>query len=133
VLHVVRRNDLATLVSLHRAESTGRWLSASSVGLAAVEVTPQECEEAFRQTRAWRDDLTATFPAGRVHEVAYEDLAADTATVMSGVQRFLGLEVHDLEPGSVRQASGSTADAVANYPELEAHFSGTRWEEWIGA
>jgi len=132
VLHVVRRDDLATLVSLQRAEVSGGWVGTATAGLPRITLTPEECEEAFRRTRCWREDLEAAFPTGRVHEVVYEDLVADPSGTMEAVQGFLGLEVSDLEAGSVRQSSGSTADAVANYEELRNHFSGTPWEGWLG-
>ena len=132
VLHMTRRDDLATLVSLQRAQQSGNWVGTSTADLPRLTLTPEECEEAFRGTLRWREDLASAFPPERVHEVVYEDLVADPSGIIEGVQRFLGLEVEALTAGSVRQSSGPTADAVANYEELRSHFSGTLWEAWLG-
>lgn len=134
VIHVKRRNILATHLSRALAGETDRWRASSNKGMdakGAIELTYEECLEAFEQTRAWEEQCDVHFAAQARLDVLYEDLAHNFAGTMVRVQEFLGLEVSQLTPALSKQAQRPLSMCIANFAELKEQFAATRWAEFF--
>ncbi|MDX1691680.1 MAG: sulfotransferase [Acidimicrobiia bacterium] len=130
VVHVVRRDRLATLVSLRLAEASGTWVNGRALG--TVTLSPSECAEFFTAVDAAEARLRADFPDHRRREVAYEDLLADPEPLLRDVQRFLDLPARPLVPTTIRQSRRPLPAVVTNFEALRAHFAGTAWARFFG-
>ena len=133
VLHLTRRNRLATVVSLAVAERTGVWALPPGDDPppppAPFSIDPHECAEEF----AWlerRDQWVARkFRHRRYLHVTYEDLTGRFDEVVGDVWRFTGLPAQPARRAVVRQRQLPVRRQVANFDELHRHFAGTR-HEW---
>lgn len=129
ILHLTRGNVLRTHLSRALAERSGRWVSTSAERQPTdpIVLDYQACLKNFVQTRAWEESAREFFRGQAMLEILYEDLAADPSRIMAEVQRFLGLDVRDLQPETCPQAGQPLRAAIANFAELEASFRGTPW------
>lgn len=129
VVHVKRRNLLAIHFSRKVADQTGRWNGkvAGAPAQGALALDPAECIQDFEETRAWEVACDQRFAGHPLHQVSYEDLAADFAGELAKVQRFLGVEVQPMQPVTAKQERQPLAQRIANYGELKAQFTGTPW------
>jgi LPS sulfotransferase NodH len=133
VLHIKRRNLLKTHLSRRRAAQTDVWTdtSGSSQSIEPITLDYDECLADFRQTRAWEEEYDARLADHPRIEIIYEDLAGDYETEMRRIQDFLGVPYRRLEPNTYRQSNEPLHQAIANYDELRARFSGTPWEAFF--
>jgi len=131
VLHLKRRNLLATHLSRKRAAMTNQWVNTTGQPGEAVVVhlDPDECLKDFVQTRAWEEECDRYFAGHPTREVTYETLAKDYGSEADALQAFLGVPAHRVQPVTFKQVAQPLSSAIANYGELKARFAGTVWEE----
>jgi LPS sulfotransferase NodH len=130
VLHIKRRNILKTHLSREKAQVTNSWVNQTGQAEKPVSI-PLDYEALkadFEQTRAYEDEFDGRFAHHPLHELIYEELAADYAGAMGPVQAFLGVEPEPVAPSIYKQSSQPLSEAITNYDELKARFRGTEWE-----
>ncbi len=133
VIHMKRRNILRTHLSRKRAEITDNWVNTSGQKESAPTVTLdyEECLADFQRTRAYEEEYDRFFSAHPLYELIYEELAADQAAKMQGVQEFLQLPIHPVQPGIYKQSHKPLSQAITNYHELKKKFTGSPWESFF--
>jgi LPS sulfotransferase NodH len=132
-VHLVRRDQLAALVSFDLAERRGRWWyhEGHDVPSARVLVDPTEVvrrlEERDCEIERFRKRLRR-LPA-RVLEVAYEDLAERPGEELSRILSFLGVSPTEVKLTSslVRTSPDELAAAIENYEDVRSALDGTRF------
>jgi len=129
VLHMKRRNILATHLSRKRAEITDSWVNTTG----AKEVAPavvldyEECLMDFEETRSQEEENDKIFCGHPMLEVVYEDLAGDYDKEMRRIFKFLDLKPEPVRPKIFKQSQRSLSESISNYAELKQKFEGTRW------
>jgi LPS sulfotransferase NodH len=133
VLHIKRRNILKTHLSREKAQVTNSWVNQTGQAEKPVSI-PLDYEALkadFEQTRAFEADFDGRFAHHPLHEVIYEELAADYAGVMGPVQAFLGVKPEPVAPSIYKQSSQPLSEAITNYDELKTRFQGTEWASFF--
>jgi LPS sulfotransferase NodH len=133
VIHVKRRNLLATHLSRKVAGMTSRWNGKVANGGSRGPLTLDyaECRQDFEQTRQWEMACDQRFANHPLLQVTYEDLATDFTGELSRVQTFLALPTHPMQPATAKQEQKELAQRIANYSELKAQFAGTVWADFF--
>ena len=135
VIELRRRDLLAGLLSQARARETGRFVQNSSRHVTPAErgmwLSPELCERYLRNSLRRRAEADATLGNTPRIVVEYEDLLDMWQQETTRIQSFLGVPQLSIGPRTVRQSSRAPADAILNMPELEAHFSGTEYEQFF--
>lgn len=138
VVHLRRKDALASLVSLRIAELTHVW--ALSPGAEAphptgpIVLSAAECVEHFEWLARRHEWVEHLFAARPKLDLWYErDLLHHFARTLRRVWAFLELDPGPHRVDLIRQAQAPLADQVANYLELKDHFGGTEWERYFPA
>ena len=106
IIHLKRRNHLATLVSWKVAHCTQRWQRHEHGRLAhrdslyrniTVKLTYEECREEFAKTEQWQQFYDQAFTSHPFLEMYYEDLVAYRRREMTRTLEFLDLKDRDLQ------------------------------------
>lgn len=132
-IHVKRDNTLRAHLSNVQRLRHGRWkdVSGSAEQLPPVELSYEDCLEAFATTRAWEEEHDRLFPSDRRVDVIYERLCADYAAEVRRVTDFLGLPFEPVRPLTYKQSRSRLSDAIANYGELRERFRHSPWERFF--
>jgi LPS sulfotransferase NodH len=140
IIHLKRRNLLATLVSWKLAHQTQRWQRRDHGRLAhddsvyrdiTIKLTYEECREEFAQTERWQQFYDAAFGQHRFLEMHYEDLVADRRREMRRVLEFLKLENRELQSPLRKQNPRTLEEVVENFAELRRRFANTRYADFF--
>jgi LPS sulfotransferase NodH len=144
IIHLKRRNRLATLVSWKLAQRTDRWAQLirggqsqsarprdSVYGDATINLSYDECQAEFAQVEQWERLYDTTFAQHPYLEMYYEDLVADRRGEMTRVLEFLGLEDRDLQSRLRRQNTRALEDVVENFAELQRRFADTPYADFF--
>lgn len=133
VIHIKRRNILATHVSRARALRSNRWVAKEkpTQTLAPIKLDFDALLADFTQTRGWEVEFDRRFSDHRVLQLQYEDLVRDRNAEMTRVQRFLGLDPSPSQPQTFKQTRRPLDQVIANFDELRAQFQGTEWESFF--
>ncbi len=133
IIHLMRRNILKTHLSRQRAGRNDEWVSLSKPALEEepIELSIEECQQQFEQTRRWEHEFAALFIDVPMMNLYYEDLVSQHETVMVDVQDFLGLEVRPVAPQTFKQSHRPMAEAIANFEQLRRAFQGTEWQSFF--
>ncbi len=147
VLHLKRHNLLRRHVSHLLARRSRFWHSWRAESVArvthldapphpdsvewrpgerpALEVDALAFERDVAEVLAWRQRADEALAACPRLDVGYEDLCADWESATARVQEFLGLPRAALRPAVNKLDERPLREAVSNYDELRARFSGT--------
>jgi LPS sulfotransferase NodH len=138
IIHLKRRNRLATLVSWKLARHTRRWarlgpgqLSRSDQSRDSmyddvmITLSPDECRNEFAQIEQWERYYDAAFANHPYVEMYYEDLVTDRRGEMTRALELLGLEDCELQSPLRRQNTRTLEDVVENFEELRRCFENT--------
>ena len=133
IIHIKRRNILEQHLSLKLAHATNVWSVTSPPAAPGepIRLDPEECRRHFEKVRGQETDCDAFFAGRRVLTLDYEDLVADRTSAMERVAVHLGVPARGLEARVVRQRVQPLAQAIANYDELRASFTGSPWESFF--
>ena len=133
LIYLQRRNMLRWYVSMFLAAETGVWIASVPPQSAPppVQVDPAYCRKRILLDRLEQRQAKRFFAGHRTLDLWYEDLIYDFDQQMEKVQHFLGVAPHRLRPSCVKQQTRPLAQAIANYEQLKAVWSGTRWEAYL--
>lgn len=159
VLHLRRRNELRTLVSLEIARETGKWIerrpTRSLLGNAIrtpvrafralreqgsavlgqekprVRIRPKELYGFMVRSKLVQDNAVARFADHEILDVFYEEMVANPSAVFDEAQRFLGLHPVALRVETKRQNPEPLSLLIENYDELRDAFKGTNAEPFF--
>lgn len=129
VLHLKRRNLLKTFLSKKQAGLTGEYIQYTANGAnEAITLDSEEALAFFEQMRQGETDYDNLLRGRPLIEVIYEDMNRDYTAEMRRIQGFLGVDLEDIDPGTVQRPKRSLSSQIANYDELAARFRETPWE-----
>lgn len=133
IIHLKRRNLLATHLSRKRAAVTNRWVNTTGRPdePLVLSLDFDECLNDFVQTRAWEEEGDRYFAGHPRLEVVYERLATDHGAEVQALQAFLEVPAQPARPTTFKQVAQPLSAMIANYAELKARFKGTVWEEFF--
>jgi len=140
IIHLKRRNLLATLASWKLAQKTRRWRQpgsgqeshrGSTDGAIRVNLSYDECRDEFAQTEEWQRYYDSAFAEHPFVEMYYEDLVADRRGEMARALGLLGLEDRDLQSPLRKQNTRRLEDVVENFAELRQRFAQTPYADFF--
>lgn len=126
VIHLIREDKLAMLISIRLASESGRYTSGS-YGDRTVHLPVDWVREQFAEIESRERRVDALFPPERLHRLTYEALVADKEENMRRVFAFLDLEAAPIHSAMRRQNKRGKAEIVENFGELRQAFAGTRY------
>jgi hypothetical protein len=134
-IHLIRRNAFERFVSKLNAEKTEQYFAKNESALRRspdpYRIEPAVAERGMR--RYIRDianvrKVVSKFP-NRIN-VFYEDLVSNYASVMLGIQEFIGVDPVEVAPASAKQ-SIEPRFQIRNYNRLRALFSETDFKKYF--
>jgi LPS sulfotransferase NodH len=133
VIHLRRRDVLASLVSRKVAGETDTWKrhAGDPATTRRVRMSPDEVERGLRIEREWAQACDARFAKHPLLALTYEELVADTRASLERVHRFLGVRPAAARSRFVRQTTAPASEYLVNWPELRAHFAGSEWAPYF--
>ncbi len=125
-IHLVRRNQLRRFVSEKILRAGGPNHSGAggrSEQRVKVHIDVADFLHNCREVERERDEILALLAGRDILEAAYEDLAADTGSMVSEICRFLRM---DIAPATVNPAlrkvgAADLSESVSNFQELMDH------------
>ncbi len=129
VIHLTRKNQLNTYLSLKKSLLTGQFFvrSSKSIREPVVSLSAEGCRRFFKALSVNIDHFNLFFKDHPLLEISYENLAANQASEMSRVLAFLETPHESLVSRSVKQARLPLHMALANYEQLKREFKGSQW------
>jgi LPS sulfotransferase NodH len=129
VIHLKRRNELDTLISLKRAFATNEWWSLKSESRPRfiVHLDPEECSRYFQRASDFQAAADKAFAAHPKIDVSYEDLAERQQDALKGIFKLLDVPSLPLTTRMIKQNAAPAWETVANYEQLKNHFRPTQW------
>lgn len=121
------------IISLRRENLLRRYLSYLTMKkprehkLNPCTLEPSELEAEFEARQREIASFDERFAGHPLLALTYEQLCGDCANTLETVQRFLGVPVEELAPGTNRNPRLDLRSAITNYDVLRAHFEGTVW------
>ena len=143
IIHLKRRNRLATLVSWKLARQTDLWSQLggrqsqsvrsrnSMYGEITFHLSYDECRDEFARIGKWEQFYDAAFTEHPFLEMYYEDLVADGRAETTRVLEFLGLESRELRSPLRRQNTRALEEVVENFAELQRRFADTPYADFF--
>jgi LPS sulfotransferase NodH len=124
IIHLKRRDRLATLLSRKLAERSGNYVGGSYEE-GKITLSFQECIDEFSSIERWENFYDSAFVSHDLIEMYYEDLVRNPKKEMGRVFELLDLDATELGSRMHKQNTRSSADLIQNYPELKQRFAGT--------
>jgi len=135
VIHLTRENVLRTLLSRKIAGMKDAWTGTrfDPVGTETkqVELTVEELEEGFRQTREWEEAAAHRFRAHPILHVTYEELVGSPRKTFRRVLGFLDLEYCEPRTNLQQQHPERMRDLIRNFDELKKAFAASPWQKYF--
>ena len=138
-ISIEREDEIAQAVSLARSLQTGTWTAGSNRPRPAVTYDRDLISRCLGSLETQKLGWARWFEANRIspYVVTYEKLAADTAGVVSGIVKLLG--VQDDEPHAIqvrtvqRQSDGTSKEWASRFrSEIESGAEDRPAAETIG-
>ncbi len=126
VIHLRREDKLALLVSIRLANELRQWVSGG-YGDTTIEMPVEWVTQKFEWLEAWEARIAQLFPASRLHQMTYEQLAGNTETEMRRLFSFLDLEPAETQSRMSKQNKRTKSEIIENFEELRSAFSGSRF------
>jgi len=148
VIHLHRGNLLRRHLSHVLARATGQWhdwdkqrvqsvthLETDAIQRATTNVRrermvtldQQQLQADFIEVESWHKRAKQQLANQRSLSISYEQLCDDFVAVSNTVVSFLGLAEYPLQAAVKKLESRPLRAAIANYEQLKAHFSDTKW------
>ncbi len=137
IIHLKRRNLLRSKVSAITAQTTGRWGTGATGGIATDNSPPRisidfkECLQDFEAHRRMEDETDEFFDEKLKLNITYEELISNLPRTMRKVQNFLGITPLSLSSETKKQTTRHLSEIVTNYPELKVKFEDTPWQSFF--
>lgn len=127
IIHSVRANGLARIISWKIGMTTGMWqyYSNSDRSLVRIRIEPEECEKTWSFCDEKEKQIDQDFSEHDLLKIQYNDLAQNQTEVLKTVQEFLGVEVRTLTSPLVKSLRPFVLE---NLNDLKEHFKNTKWE-----
>jgi LPS sulfotransferase NodH len=137
-IHLIRENLLRKKLSWKIAQATGNWGTggapggtADSGGRPRVTLDPEECRDAFSTEKQLQRTVEQHLGDHDVLQTSYESILDSPTGELERIQRFLDLEVENLQTETEKQEKRALEDAIANYSELYAELKDTPWARFF--
>jgi LPS sulfotransferase NodH len=136
IVHLVRDDELARLVSTELTRKTGRYFleagAEAPLPPAPFAISAERCAAVFAFAERRRAEVTALLAEHARVELVYErDLFETFPSTLARVFEFLDLPPITAVPTLSRQAQRTPREQIANYAELEAKFAQTRFARYF--
>lgn len=124
IIHLIRENQLAAMVSAETAKLTGSWGDGASGGFSKsdgirVRIEPNELKLSLEGSARFRSEMEQWFDPGRVFNVSFEQLVHhEAATTFRRIFQFLGVQPTTPVLKTRRMRSESLLDALENWAEI---------------
>ena len=134
LFHLRRRNQLAVLLSLKRAQLSKVW--SSRLGReqenGPLELSIEDCERFFRKRFESERQIDSLLESrGDCRQLIYEDFVADFERSMTALQEAIEVEVRPLAPALRKLNTKPVADGISNFEQLTHAFAGTPWQKYF--
>ncbi len=126
IIHLTRRNLLKRLISSTVAKETGAYLAGSAQ--LRVRLDAERIVEDIQFTLQSEAQVRARFAGTPCLDLVYEDVCADFRGAMRQICKFLEVPYDEVQPETMKQENRTMREAIVNYDELKARFSGSRYE-----
>lgn len=128
VIHLVRENGLARLISWKACMATGVWHHYTERDDHPVTVTLglEECRRVWEGIERMEREVDEWFSKHPMMKLRYLDLAHDPQGASSSVLDFLGAERLPLR-SMLRKRRPRPFELLENFEELKWNFRDTRW------
>lgn len=135
VIHLKRKNYLASYVSLISARSSGSWMSTKNVKSEKydrlIEIDYEDCIKEFEKIQNWEKEYDELFVDHPVYQVNYEELKENLVESLKHIQNFLGVPQKTLYSNTIKQSKIPLDQKITNYKELKDKFSGSDWSSFF--
>jgi LPS sulfotransferase NodH len=130
VIHLRRENLLDVIVSKKLAEQSGKFVGGD-YAVQQAEISPGFCRRRIEFIKAQEDMCREAFSGPRYLEMTYEELNTDASTALKRLQDFLDVGAFRAQSHHKKQNKAARSQAITNYDELKAHFSGTPFARYF--
>ncbi len=130
IIYLARQNLLATYTSLLIAIKDGKFgiKDKSERSTTTININPKECLAEFQKKKYYNEEIKKCIKHHEVMEIIYEDLATEPYGYLKKFQKFIGVDICDLEISKVKQETRPLLEVIENYDELCRYFKQTEWE-----
>jgi hypothetical protein len=128
IIHLVRKDKLAMLISTQLANKTQTWLAGNYDG-ESVTLPVDWVRSQFEWLETWENWVATTIPQVRVFNTTYEALVARNSDEVDRVFDFLGVPPAPVTSPMKKQLRRPKCEVVENYDALCEAFQGTRYAE----
>lgn len=128
VIHLKRRNQLKTLVSMELARLTKEYVKREANDTnreVRVHLTPERCTSFFQDVNENEKYFDECFGSHKKLEIYYEDLVTDTETICKKIMDFLQVKHCELKGNTFRQSQRPVSQHIQNFEELKQFFKST--------
>jgi LPS sulfotransferase NodH len=135
VIHFTRTNLLRLVLSWEMARKTDRW--ALGAGDAPIVDAPRcmlpvpELLRKFSEVETGLERMRDVFQRHHQFSLTYETLFADTERAMGEVEAFIGVQRRFVRGAQRKQETRTLREAIANYDEVAAALSATRYAHFL--
>ena len=129
IVHLKRKNKLKSYLSLKRAFLTDQWVSykQNSKYEKPIKLDFNDCLNYFKEISKIEKKIEKDYSKHKLISIFYEDLSKDPNSVLTKVQKFLGVENKKLYSNLKKQSSKSLSESIINYKSLKEKFRKTKW------
>jgi len=131
IIHLKRRNNLRTYISLINALKTDKWTrQKQQSGFSPLELNIEDCAYFFERLEKKEQYYSDTFQFHRTIDVFYEDLVQNSTVEIKRLAEFLKIDVSRLSNPPFKNPVALT-DQIMNLDELKRHLKRTKWEKFF--
>lgn len=135
VIHLVRRNRLASLVSAQIALIEKRWISKTDNNnrrqSTRITLEYEKCLQTFQEFQEDMDGYERLLANHDCQRVDYEDICGNFQDALDKVQAFLALNSQKLATTNRRIRVKPLSEVIENYEELRKRFQKTPYIEYF--
>jgi hypothetical protein len=141
LLDILRDMEDIHVISLSRGNLLRRYLSVQlqqikNLDKANLEPMTFDYDQLLQDFEKQHKVITQFNHRFRNHEifhVTYEDMCNKYEEVTNNLQKFLGVPIIPVKPGTGRRNNPPISDFVTNYYDLKEKFAGTEWANFFDA
>lgn len=135
VIHLVRRNRLASLVSAQIALIEKRWISKTDNNkhgkTTRITLDHEQCLQAFQEFQEDMDGYERLLANHDCQRVYYEDICSNFQDELDKIQSFLALNPQKLRTTNRRIRVKPLSEIIENYEELKKKFQNTPYIDYF--
>ena len=125
IVHLIRRNILASMVSSQTAQRTASWGDQASGGYRSsddirVRIEPGHLRHALQQQQRFEAEIETWFADHPRLTLTYEELVGQRQQQLDRVFDFLGLDRRSIAPTTRKLRTIPLRDSILNLEELAA-------------